>query len=343
MTKKRATSLDVAKRAGVSRTTVSFVLNNVSGVSISEETRQKVIEAAEKLDYHPDATGRRLVSGRSYTLGLVLRQSPEQVVTDALLPQVILGVEHAASLQNFHVLLKPLDPIDHRGYETLILENHVDGIILSGPLRNDQALIQLHQEGTPIVMMGQFADHDIPFVDIDAIRGAKTAVEHLIACGRRRIGLITNAPLAYTSAEQRHNGYAQALQEANLPEDRRLVQEGAFTPESGFQAMQKILEYEGSLDAVFVASDVVAMGALLAIKQSGRRIPGDISVIGFDDIPTSAYFDPPLTTIHTPAYDLGWAASDRLIHLINGEPVTSSPAFIEPKLIIRQSTRVGSP
>lgn len=336
--KKRSTSTDVAKLAGVSRTTVSFVLNDVLGVSISDVTRKRVLDAARELDYHPNIAGKKLVSGKSYTIGLVLCQSPEQIFTDAFLPQVILGVEQAAIQQGFHVLLKPIDPGENGGYASLIRENHVDGILLSGPRQDDTALVRLHEEGVPIMLMGQLPDTAIPFVDVDATAGAQAVVGHLIAMGHQRIGMITNAPLTYTSAQQRRDGYLQALEEAGLPGDDQLIQEGSYTPSSGFEAMSALLEILPRITAVFVASDVVAMGALLAIKRGGLHIPEDIAVAGFDDIPLAEFFDPPLTTVHLPAYGLGWAAGERLIRLIRGEGLNEHSLLLEYKLIARQST-----
>src|SRR5512147_1903251 len=200
---KRTTSQDVAKLAGVSRTTVSFVLNEVPSVSISAATRKRVLDAAKKLNYSPNVAGKKLVSGRSYTIGLVLCQLPEQIFSDAFLPQVILGVEQAAMQQGFHVLLKPVDPNDTGGYARLITENHVDGILLSGPRQDDMALMTLHRQNVPILLMGQLPDTDIPFVDVNATAGAELAVNHLIELGHTYIGMITNAPLDYTSAQQR--------------------------------------------------------------------------------------------------------------------------------------------
>lgn len=192
---KRATSRDVAKAAGVSRTTVSLVLNNVPGIRISDATRERVGETAKRLNYHPDITGRKLASGKSFTFGLVLRQSPEQIFADAFLLQVILGVEHAAEQEGFRVLLKPLEPENPLGYGGLIHENHVDGIILSGPRHDDVEIIRIYQEGFPVVMMGQLPGQEIPFADIDAVNGAKTATRHLIEQGHTRIAMITNAKL----------------------------------------------------------------------------------------------------------------------------------------------------
>jgi len=338
MTRKRSTSFNVADMAGVSRTTVSFVLNNVNGVSISESTRQRVLDAAKKLNYHPDAAGRKLVSGKSCTLGLVLRQSHEQVFADAFLPRVLLGVEQAVTTQGFQVLLKSLEPDDNTGYVRLINENQVDGIILSGPRQDDTEIIRLHKEGFPIMLMGQLPEGGIPFVDIDAVDGAACAVQHLIDLGHRRIALITNATLEYTSAQQRHSGYLKALQESGIdPNDSYLI-EGNYTPASGYEAMNKLLKNSAPPTAIFVASDVVALGAILAIKRKGLSIPEDIAVVGFDDIPLAEYYDPPLTTVRLPAYGLGWAAGERLVRLVNSEGLDLEGVLLESELITRQSS-----
>lgn len=335
---KRTTSRDVAKLAHVSRTTVSFILNNVPGVSISAATRKRVLDAAKKLNYSPNVAGKKLVSGKSYTIGLVLCQSPEQIFTDAFLPQVILGVEQAAMQQGFHVLLKPVDPNDTGGYASLITENHVDGILLSGPRQDDIALMNLHQQRVPIMLMGQLPETDIPFVDIHATAGAELAVNHLIECGHKRIGMITNAPLSYTSAQQRRDGYLRALKKAKLPVNRAYIKEGNYTPASGYSAMQALLHSTPRPTAVFIASDVVAMGAMLAIKDAGLDIPRDMAVVGFDDIPLAEFFDPPLTTIRLPAFGIGWAGGERLIRMIQGEGLNDASLLLESKLIIRQSS-----
>ena len=338
MPRKRVTSFDVADKSGVSRTTVSFVLNNVPGISISEATRQRVLQVAQELNYHPDSTGKKLASGKSNTLGLVLRQSHEQVFADALLPQVLMGIEQAATEQGFQVLLKPLEPDDGDGYMRLVHENHVDGIILSGPRSEEAEVIRLQQEGLPVMLMGQLPGSGLPFVDIDAVAGSASAVSYLIERGHRRIALITNAALEYTSAQQRRMGYLHALKQAGIEPDDSLMQAGAFTPASGFKAMQKLLELSPLPTAVFVASDVVALGAIRAIKQAGLRIPQDIAVVGFDDIPLADYFDPSLTTVCIPSYGLGWAAGERLVRLIRAETLDQEGVLLESELIIRKSS-----
>jgi LacI family transcriptional regulator len=338
MAKKRVTSFDVAKESGVSRTTVSFVLNNVSGISISEATRQRVLQVAKELNYHPDSTGRKLASGKSNTLGLVLRQSHEQVFADALLPQVLVGIEQAATAQGFQVLLKPLEPEDCDGYLHLVQENHVDGIILSGPRLEETEVIRLHNEGLPVMMMGQLPGSNLPFIDIDAVHGSAMAVKHLIEHGHQRIGMITNASLEYSSAQQRRTGYENALKEAGIDPDDNLVQAGNYTPLSGFKAMEKLLQIFPRPTAVFIASDVVCLGAIRAIKRAGLRIPQDIAVVGFDDIPLADFYEPPLTTIHIPAYGLGWGAGDRLVRMVQGEALEQEGMLLESELVIRSSS-----
>jgi LacI family transcriptional regulator len=297
-----------------------------------------VLDAAKKLNYSPNVAGKKLVSGKSYTIGLVLCQSPEQIFTDAFLPQVILGVEQAAMQQGFHVLLKPVDPNDSGGYARLITENHVDGIFLSGPRQDDRALMDLHRQHVPIMLMGQLPDTDIPFVDVDATAGAELAVTHLIERGHECIGMITNAPLDYTSAQQRRAGYLKALRKARLHISKAFVKEGNYTPASGFGAMKALLQVSPRPTAVFVASDVVAIGAILAIKEAGLHIPRDMAVVGFDDIPLAEFYDPPLTTIHLPAFGLGWAGGERLIRIIQGEGLNDASLLLESKLITRQSS-----
>ena len=335
---KRVTSFDVAREAGVSRSTVSFVLNNVKSVSINEATRQRVFEAAKRLNYHPDASGRKLVTGKSSTIGLVLQQSPEQVFADAFLLRVMLGIEQSVSQCGYHVLLKPYDPRHFAGYSQLVSENLVDGIILSGPRQDDSEIARFSENGFPIILMGQLSGCSLPYVDVNAVEGAATATRHLLQLGHKRIGLITNASLQYTSAQQRRQGYVDALTGAGIAIDPELIFEGGYTSESGYEAMLKMLELPVQPTAVFVASDVVALGAMKAIHLAGKRIPEDIAVVGFDDVPVAAYVDPPLTTIRLPAFELGWRAGEQLTKLLLGKPLEQQGLLLDIQLVVREST-----
>jgi LacI family transcriptional regulator len=336
---KRATARQVAERAGVSRTTVSFVLNNVPGMRISEETRLRVLGAARELNYHPDATARRMVTGRTRVIGFVLRQTSDQVYADHLLPQVLGGVSRAAAAQGFHVLFEPIPPDNSTGaYSRLIRERHVDGLILSGPRFDDLEVLQIHQEGALIVLVGQLPNSQIPFVDVDNIGGAQMAVQHLIGLGHRRIGLITNAALAYTASADRLAGYRLALTGAGIAFDEALVRYGEFTPPSGQAAMDDLLSMAAPPSAVFVASDAVALGAVRSVRQRGLSIPHDLALVGFDDIPLSEFVQPPLSTVRIPAGGLGWGAADLLMRLIDGEEDVRAPTVVlETELVVRES------
>jgi DNA-binding LacI/PurR family transcriptional regulator len=335
--KKRTIAQDVADLAGVSRTTVSFVLNNVPGIRISEDTRHRVYEAAKQLDYHPDATARRMVKGRTNIIGFVLRQAPYQAFADHFMPQVLHGLSRAAVAQGYHILIEPAPPNDSTRYLRLIRERHVDGIVLSGPRFDDEELLRDQAESNPVVLMGQLPNSDLPFVDVDNVSGSAMVTRHLINHGHRRIAFISNARPAYTASADRLAGYQQALASAKMPFDEDLVRYGDFAPASGEAAMTDLLRLTPRPTAVFVASDTVAIGALKAIRTAGLAVPRDIAVVGFDDAPHSEFIDPPLTTVRLPAYGLGWGAADLLIRLINNEVIRQPSVLLETELIIRKS------
>ncbi len=334
--RRRATSADVAARAGVSRTTVSFVLNARTDAGIPPETWRRIEEAAKDLGYHPHGAARALAGGASLTIGFVLRQSSEQVAADALLAETLWGIASEARTGGYRVLVEPLSPNGGR-YSELLLSQRVDGLIVSGPRVDDEELAALVADGFPIILQGSLPDVPAPSVDIDNRAGARAAVEHLIGLGHRRIGCITNAPMAYTAAADRVAGYRDALAAAAIAFDADLVAEGAFDAASGHAAMTSLLSQADHVTAVFVASDIVAFGALRALREAGLRVPADISVVGFDDIPLARHFDPPLTTIRLPANALGAAAGRALVDRLAGRP-TSDRTLLPTELIVREST-----
>jgi len=335
MKPRRPTSADVAALAGVSRTTVSFVLNDRPDVAIPAATRGRVLEAARRLGYHPHASARQLAGGRSRTLGLILRQSPEHVAGDALLAETLRGLAGAARAVDYRVIVEPLAP-GNGSYDDLLRSHRTDGVVVSGPRVDDPALPRLVADGFPIVLQGSLPGLDSPSVDVDNVAGARLAIEHLIELGHRLIGCITNAPLAYTAASERLDGYRAALRAAGLPIDDDLVVEAEFDASSGHRAMATLLA-RAPVTAVFVASDVVALGAFAALHDAGLRCPDDVSVVGFDDIPLAAFFDPPLTTVRIPAHDLGLAAGSALLDRIAGRPVPSR-TLLPTELVVRSST-----
>lgn len=335
---KRLTSADVAIEAGVSRTTVSFVMNDRTDVQIPDETRRRVLSAAERLGYHPNAPARQLAGGLSHIIALVKRQTAEQVAGDAVLPETLRGLAAAARSGGSRVMVELLAPDESDStYASLLRAQHADGLIISGPRTDDPSLIDLLRDDFPIVLQGHLPGLPVCSVDVDNIAGARGAVEHLLSLGHRRIACITNASLVHTAAQERLQGYREALEAADVPFRAELVAEAAFDAPSGHAAMAELLGRGVEFDAAFVASDVVALGAIGALREIGRRVPNEVSVVGFDDIPLSAYFDPPLTTVRLPAYELGRAAGRALLDLIAGQAIPGR-TLLPTELIVRAST-----
>lgn len=335
---RRVSSRDVARLAGVSRTTVSFVLNNVPGMRISDETRKRVLEAAKELDYHPNAVARRLVTGKTQILAYVERQTPELAFVDAFMPQALRGVHDAASKYNYEVLFAPI-PLDAANgrFIQLLRGRHVDGIILSGPRTDDEELKELIESKSPIVLQGQWPGRNVASVDVNNELAACEATEHLIHLGHKRIGMIVHTPRAYTAGEARLNGYRRALENHGIPYDESIVTCANFSPDSGEEALRSLIEVKPTPSAMFIGSDTVAMGVLQAVKGLGYRVPEDLAIVGFDDIPMSVYLHPPLTTVHLPAYGIGWAAADLLIRLIDKEESLETDVLLDTELVVRES------
>ncbi len=335
---RKPTSHDVARRAGVSRTTVSLVLNDVPDTHISAETRQRVLDAARELNYYPDVSARRLASGRTHTIALVWHRGPDRTYRDAFLPGLLQGMASAARHYGHYVLFRPIEPDEPAdGYVELARGGHADGLILSGPRSDDDHLLKLHEEGYPLVLHGQLPGSDLPSVDVDNTRGAMAVVEHLLALGHRRIATITNAPLAYTASAQRLAGYRRALEEAGIAFDEGLVEYGNFDEESGYAATTRLLARPERPTALFVASDMVAMGALRALREARLRVPEDIALASFDDITAARFITPALTTMHVPTFGLGWSAAELLIQIIGGEAPKQSQVLLDTELIVRES------
>ncbi len=335
---KRVTSLDVARRAGVSRTTVSFVLNKVAGMQISEETRTRVLDAARELGYVPDAAAQALASGRSQTIGLLLARRQQVIASDMYLIQMMEVLVREAKLQGMRLLLEVVEDFgNHESYLKLVRSNSIDGILYSGPRFDDEALRSLVDQGVPTVLMGALPGTSYAYVDVDNRAAAFRAVEHLMQLNHTRIGCITNASPSYVAAVERLQGYKDAMAARGLPFEVDLVRYGDFDSESGFLQMHSLLDSNPDLTAVFVASDVVAFGAMAAVRQRGLRIPQDISLVGFDDVPVARYVDPSLTTIQLPVVDLARRASEMVVGLIRGEKSLHAQVLLDAKLVVRES------
>lgn len=335
---KRITSQDVAQAAGVSRTTVSLVLNNVDGIKISPATRQKVLDTAAALQYVPNAAARALVSQRARLVGLLLSRQSRHIASDAFITQILEGLLEVFRQHDMCLLIDIVDPEHTReAYLQLARARRIDGILFSGPRLDDDALRLLEKESFPTVLIGQLPDTGLCMVDIDNFAAARMAVRHLIGLGHRRIACITNAQSSYTASLERLEGYRAALGEARLAFDPALVRYGDFTLESGHQSMRDLLDTGVDFTAAFVASDTLALGAKAALASRGLSVPRDVALVGFDDLPMARYMDPPLTTVHLPVADLARRASEVLISLLKGEAIEKRETLLDTRLIVRES------
>jgi len=335
---RKSSQQDVANLAKVSRTTVSLVLNNVESAAISDDTRQRVLDAAKQLGYVPDAAAQALASRRSRIVGLVLARSTHHISSDAYLTQVLDTLVAALRAEDMRLIFDIVEG-EHRNdaYLELIRSKRIDGIILSGPRYDDQAVAALEKEGFPTVLMGQLPGSCCTSVDVDNRAAARIAVEHLMTLGHRQIACITNAGLEYTAAVERLEGYREALSAGGITPEDALIRYGDFDPESGFTQMKELLEVSDRPSAVFVASDVVAFGATAAIREAGLRIPQDIALVAFDNVPLSKYVQPALTTVNLPAKQLALEASRILLQLIRNESVLEKQVLLDTELIVRES------
>ena len=337
---KRVTSQDVADLAGVSRTTVSFVLNEDHRFAIRPETREKVIQAARTLGYVPNASARALALNQSRAIGLILTRDPRYIAADTFLPQILSGLLDASKQYLFGLLVEWVEPGQQiQTYHALTKARHIDGLILMTPRYDDPGLKALEESDIPTVMMGQVPGSNLFSVDIDNTAAAEMAVKHLISLGHRKIACIVNAPAPYSSATQRLEGYKNALNQAGIAYDEKLVRFADFDAQSGYQQMRDLLEQKHAFTAVFIASDNVAMGAMSALREIGLSIPEDISLVGFDDVPLASFATPALTTVRIPARQIALYSCHLLVRLIRGDIPEQRNFTLETEFIPRGSTR----
>jgi LacI family transcriptional regulator len=335
--RKKVTSFDVARRAGVSRATVSYVLNNRESESISEGTRLRVNEAARELGYVPHSIGRALSSKKSGNIALLSRK--DQLI-HPFLQRVGAGLLESVQKQGLRLILDTL-PREQSGPEVLRIcrSRGIDGVILFNTLDRDPSLRELEKEDFPAVLIGEAPDLKLSTVDNDNIRDSKRAVNHLCGLGRKRIAMISNAPAAYSSSTGKLKGYKQALESRGIPFDEALVRWGDFSQESGYRCMKILLEERP--DSCFAGNDIIALGAMRAIREAGLRVPEDIALIGFDDEPFASGLFPSLSTIHVDAHGMGLQAGDLLGALIRGETEPGERRILDSQLVIRESSGAG--
>jgi LacI family transcriptional regulator, repressor for deo operon, udp, cdd, tsx, nupC, and nupG len=325
--------VDVAKMANVSTATVSRVLSKPE--TVTEKTTEKVLMAIEALNYHPNLLARQLRRLETKTILVVV---PD--ITNPFFSKVLRGIESVAAAKGYQVLLVDTgnDVERENGYLNILQQKKADGIVLL-TARIDSQLVEDLARSFPVVLACEYIEGSrIPTVSIDNISGARKATEYLIDLGHERIGCITG-PLEVVLSRDRLKGFYQAMASKNLTIEPVLVQEGDFSFDSGFNLMMKFFALGKLPTAIFAANDEMAMGVMKAVKSKGLKVPEDISVIGFDNLKFSSIFEPGLTTIAQPAYEIGENAMELLVKLINKEEVNQKQIILSDQLVLRESCR----
>jgi LacI family transcriptional regulator len=326
---------DIAKQAGVSRSTVSRVVND--DPNVSDNVRKRVHQVISTTGYHPHPAARSLASQRSWMIGLVLPRTVSSFFTDPYFPRLTQGVAQACNQHNYTLGLFLVDTIEDekRIFPLISHKGLLDGILLQTAQIGDKLIDRLVKSDFPVVIAGRpFNASGISYIDVDNINATHEAVCHLIQLGYKRIGTITGF-MSGTVGIDRKEGYLKAITEQGLDVDENLIAEGDFTEESGYMAMKQLLPYKP--DAIFAASDTMAIGAIRAVREAGLLVPTDIAFVGFDDLPIASLSDYKLTTVRQPIVQFGAKAVDTLIDLIENGLKPSRRIIMDTELVIRDS------
>ena len=332
-----ATIKDVARQAGVSAATVSRVFNE-SG-PVNEATKQDVLAAAEELQYVPNQAARSLITQRTQTLGVILPDMHGEFFA-----QVIRGLDEATRTHNYHMLVSS-SHTDEEEARTAVraMLGRVDGLVVMWPSPASDPFTGLIPDQLPTVLLSASGESTtFPTLSIDNREGARAIVQHLLDHGHERVAILTGPP-ENGDAQQRLAGYRDAMRGSKRGHDPALEIPGDFMQETGYQAVSQLLALDSRPTALFASNDSMAIGALHALHEAGLRVPDDMALAGFDDIPSAQYMNPPLSTVHVPIYELGARAAELLIHRTNGtSDVPQEGAVLSTELALRASCGCGT-
>jgi DNA-binding LacI/PurR family transcriptional regulator len=325
-----AVMADVAKLAGVSHQTVSRVLHD--SPHVRSDTRERVLEAMRKLEYRPNTVARALVMGRSKTLGVVSFDTTLYGPASTL-----FGIERAAHDAGYFVSIVSLKSLDRASVVSAVerlRDQGVDGIVVTAPQESAAHALTHLPTDVPIVAAEAGPDDSVPLVAVDQFAGARAATNHLLELGHRTVWHISG-PSDWLEAQDRVDGWRSTLEDAGAAPPPVLV--GDWSPRAGYVLGQALAAKDG-VTAVFAANDQMALGVLRALNEAGRRVPDEISIVGFDDIPEAAYFTPPLTTVRQDFNEMGRLSLHVLLEQIEGGVTAAPRTTVAPALIVRAST-----
>lgn len=329
---------EIAALAKVSRSTVSRVINN--DPNVNEKTRKRIQKVIEQINYHPNMAARRLAGGHTGVIGLLVPMGVSTLFIDPYFSFIAQGVSSACNAANHSAMLWLAEPEYERRTVRQFIHNHViDGAIIASMLIDDPILKALMEDNLPFILIGRYPENsDVSYVDVDNQNAAFEIVSYLVRIGYKRIATVTG-PLNMIAGFDRLAGYKAALRQYGFPLEESLIAEADFTEQGGYAAMRKLLPCKP--EAVFVASDTMAIGAIRAAKEAGFQVPGDIGIAGFDDMPFAANSNPPLTTVRQPVQRCGAMAARTLIDMIDHPSATHHHIILPTELVIRASC--GSP
>jgi DNA-binding LacI/PurR family transcriptional regulator len=327
---------EVASRAGLSRATVSRVIND--SPRVSEATRSAVERAVEELGYVPNRAARSLVTQRTESVALVIAEPEARLHSEPFFTSIIRGVSDTLSASTYQLVLMLVQGSRERErLERYLGGRHVDGVLLLSLHESDPLPAALRALGLPTVLGGRpTVDLDLAYVDADNRGGAVQAVRHLLASGRERIATISGPPDMPAGVDRRA-GYCDALDEAGVTVDETLMATGDFSQSSGAAAMEALLHRRPDLDAVFAASDLMAVGALQTLLAAGRRVPADVAVVGFDDSIAARSTRPALSSVHQPMQQMGQEMARLVLDEIEGRSQGPRRVVLGTELVVRES------
>ncbi|TFE22850.1 LacI family DNA-binding transcriptional regulator [Cohnella luojiensis] len=332
---------DIAKAAEVSVTTVSRALNGYTDVN--EETKKKILRIADELKYSPNIAARSLIVKKTKTLGLLLSGITRSSIKDNIAFEILCGMNDRSGELDYDLVLFNTTSQKQRmkSYKSLCLERGVDGVIIMGIRLDDPYLQEIVQSSIPCVLIDiPLAEKNVGSVSTDNVSGAYQATEHLIRGGHKHIGFINGHAQAYVSIK-RLEGYRLALLDHDIEYREEFIADGSFSENGGYESAIMLATKHPEITALFCASDLMAIGAIQGLKNIGKTVPENVSIVGFDNIAISGYCSPTLTTIHQNKYDMGYRAAQMLVDMLEGRQV--HPHLTLPaELVERQSVRILS-
>ncbi|MDZ4806429.1 MAG: LacI family DNA-binding transcriptional regulator [Candidatus Eisenbacteria bacterium] len=344
MSERKLTIRDIARLSGVSRSTVSLVLNNDR--RISEETRTRVQSIIQRSGYEPNAIARGLARRRAGMVAVVVPRTSSHVFSDHYVSEAISGIGDVLAGRGYRMLIEMANDafIQDRAHHKLFREGQIDGMLIIGALSTDEYILEISRR-FPVVLVNSMLD-DIPSVYADNHQGMLRMIEYLVGLGHRRIGYIGGLDITTVGAD-RTRGYREGLAAAGLPGDDRWVAWGNFSEESGVEACRHLIARESRLTAIVAANDMMAIGALRAAEEAGMAVPGQLTLVGADDVSLASYVRPRLTTLRQPMYDIGRSATNLLLELseerreaveLAARPASSIHLFMSTEIVVRESS-----